>query len=295
MRRPEDIVNELCFAIFRAHEAIKLSDILIYSSNTSNSAKYSYHIVVNNWYHENSREAKQFYNMVMGEMLPDLAKLVDYSVYKPVQQFRMLYNTKPEEERYKVRIKRWNYYGEEVTSEERSEYKEFCISLLSNIKKCAKLILPEQFDGVMGGLQPDISKYPELEVLQRLVPKEYVIDMKTGKKAYGYRLLRVSKGSVCIICQRPHGTDSKGDNARLFVQENRVYLACFRDETKTPYLLDTLDSDKVEAEDRTHAIAAKIKSNPLVPLYVEPPITINTLLDLAARSRNKSIMSAGAS
>lgn len=64
------------------------TDLCIYSSN--GPTKYSYHVIINHKYHQDNREARAFYNLVIKEMPPELSQFVDHAVYSSFQQFRML-------------------------------------------------------------------------------------------------------------------------------------------------------------------------------------------------------------
>jgi hypothetical protein len=245
MRTPEDVINELCYAITRLCEEITTNNIYIFSSIAPNGEKYSYHVVVDNWRHNNSFEAKCFYDRVIAEMPRDMADFVDHSVYKSVQQFRMLGNTKVDDYRPKIRVTHWDYLRElTLMGQDKQGYEEFAASLVTCVKHCQAL--PVEATKKWDNDDAEIH-YPGLEHLERLVPSEYQLDLKSGLKSYGYRLQRregIGK-KECIVCHRTHGTNTKGDNARIFMKGNKVFFACFRDATKTHYLLDTIDQGTV--------------------------------------------------
>jgi hypothetical protein len=64
--------------------------LIVTDSNGPN--KQSYHIIIDNWYHSNHKEAEAFYNLVMNKIEdkynPEV--VIDKSVYKSVQQFRLI-------------------------------------------------------------------------------------------------------------------------------------------------------------------------------------------------------------
>lgn len=302
MRSPEDVIDELCFAIMRVCEDIKEQDIYIFSSTNQDPAqapptKRSYHIIVDNWYHATSFEAKRFYQQVKAEMPHDAAKFIDGAVYKTTQQFRMLGNTKPGQARHKVRVPDWNYFNKMTAMGiAKPGYQEFLASLVSYTDECQAMpsnyfhnVDPETENGARA------EKYPELEHLECLVPSEYYIDVKSGLKPYGYRLLRRGVTRTdCLVCHRPHGTDTKGDNARLFVRDNKVFFVCFRDESRTPYLLDTLDTTKVtiRAElDKIKETAPLCDNNESKPIRGSKAVTVVDLKELVSQARNKGISS----
>lgn len=244
MRKPEGVLDELCFAILSTFEQVRLSDIQVYTSHSDNGEKYSYHIVLNNWYHKSSQEASTAYQEVVSHMPPDLARFVDGTVYKsPCQQFRMLYNSKPGEYRFKIRDRSWKYFGEHPTPSEpdRSEEDEFYSSLITLVEGCKHLVIPKLNESASISKEYLASEDADYDQLVSLVPKGYRLDPK--KKSYGYRLKRVSP-SYCEICKRKHGTNSKGDNARIFIKGGAIYLCCFRDQEKRRHLLDTINDEQ---------------------------------------------------
>lgn len=92
---------------------VYLDDILIFDSSgpKGNTYKWSAHIVIDNAYHPNCEMAKYFHDCVCANLDDDIrdAKIVDPSVYKRNQQFRLIYSQKAGSNRPKLPIYEWRY------------------------------------------------------------------------------------------------------------------------------------------------------------------------------------------
>lgn len=80
-------------------------------------AKISYHIIINNHYFKDCYEVKGLYKFTMEKVNPEYKKFIDFSVYDENQLFRMLFNSKPDEERFLVYEKSFLLDGITVTHE----------------------------------------------------------------------------------------------------------------------------------------------------------------------------------
>jgi hypothetical protein len=300
MTKPEDIVNKVIHTVISIFEQISLTDFLIYTS--SNEKKYSYHIVINHWYHNDSKEADKFYKKVSSLLPADIKMFVDGAVYKTTQQFRLLFNTKYGADRYKKIITEWNYYGKVIKREKKDDYKEFMYSLLAHVDGCCHLEQPDEFSRENPPGKPkklfDNTLTPER--LLELVPDGYIIDGKE-ERDYGMRLQRTHP-SLCLICNRWHGkdtrgnTDSIGDNARMFIKDGGIYFACFRGKPGEKYLLETLELPVTPTE--LDKILGTIKAIEQVPFQdnvkgrkdqscMTRQFTAKDLMELFMEERNK--------
>lgn len=79
---------------------IEDSIILIYSSHTEK--KLSFHIIINNYYFVNHEECKNFYDKIIEIIDEKYQKFVDNSVYKTIQQFRILNSHKYNRDNKKI-------------------------------------------------------------------------------------------------------------------------------------------------------------------------------------------------
>lgn len=74
--------------------------ILIYSSHTEK--KLSFHVIINNYYFTNHEECKNFYDKTIENIKEEYREYFDSSVYKTVQQFRILNSHKYEKDNKKI-------------------------------------------------------------------------------------------------------------------------------------------------------------------------------------------------
>lgn len=248
MMTPEDIISEICYTILSAYTDITTSDIRIYNSNSTNAEKYSYHIIIVTRYHNDSKEAKQFYDTIKERLPRNLHDFIDSSVYKPMQQFRMLGNTKTDSYRPKVLQYSWKYFEEIVKVVPMTPLDEFRESLLSFTKQCTHLTPKYSTIDTKQAeyeLKNNLASYEgvDMDKLMDLVPKGYQLNLFAGLKPYGYHLQRISP-SECLICHRWHGEDSQGDNGRIFIRDNGIYFSCFRAGEGNKYLLDSIIKPK---------------------------------------------------
>lgn len=118
----EDVMLELRDLIIDA--CIKLipeidlhRDMLFFTSHGPN--KRSLHITINNWYHNDNKEAREFYRLVTEHIHSKtgskygetLYKLVDHNVYGENQQFRIVGTHKLKTTRTKVLVPQFTYQG----------------------------------------------------------------------------------------------------------------------------------------------------------------------------------------
>ena len=92
-------------------------DICLYSSHGEH--KISYHIIINNYFHVNNKEAKAFYYEVINQLPKEYweNKWIDPQVYSATQQFRCLGSQKYNTNRKKILVKKWRYINEEIIHE----------------------------------------------------------------------------------------------------------------------------------------------------------------------------------
>jgi hypothetical protein len=210
-----------------------------------------------------------------------MRKFIDNSVYKPIQQFRMLGCTKYGAGRTKIQENSWTLndivtnYEVNRRSDGLPSQHDLELSLLTYVKEC-KWLEQEEVESIT----PSISMLDldlALDNIESLVPDGFQLD---SKKAYGYRLKRV-RASHCIICGRKH----EADNARIMVIDNNVYFYCFRAPGKRE-LLDTLGKapEDNKREELTHIIKTR---DPKLDLARPQQKIIPNLAKLLAEGRNK--------
>jgi hypothetical protein len=88
-------------------------DVLLYTSHGAN--KRSFHLVINNHAHRNCHEAKMAYDAIHKMMTHKHKDCVDFSVYKSVQQFRLIGSEKFGSGRPKRFANTFMYQGKKIT------------------------------------------------------------------------------------------------------------------------------------------------------------------------------------
>lgn len=122
-----------------------MNDIAVYQAHGPD--KYSYHIVLTGYYVDDNVQAFKFTNQVIKTLEEDscssqfdnekrlfdlVIKCIDTSVYKNLQQFRLLFCTKRGKNRYKKRLLKFSIDGNEYVQEQSDDlFEEFKKSLIS--------------------------------------------------------------------------------------------------------------------------------------------------------------------
>lgn len=282
---PVTVINDLIFAIMDVaayyDQEIGFDDLLIYSSNGPN--KYSYHIVIDHWYHENHHEARAFYNLVIDAMSERYSKYVDNSVYKSLQQFRIIGNTKKGEQRPKTRITEWKYNDSDITWELDSPYREFLRSLLTNTNNCKHLNIELDEKKYESGTEgdPKGSDVVDIDKILPFIPPGLTFD--TFNK-HGYRLKRTYP-SKCLICKRIHDHE----NAYIKIEDGVIIYKCFRD-LSIRHVLDIIEEKKVGREallELTKGIMDHIKSKHEIINTPANPQCMNNIRERILQKRLK--------
>ena len=118
----EEVKDNVIYAITQIIPDITLEkDILVFSSHGVKQddegydiIKKSFHIVVNNYCHDDNKEAEAFYEMVL-TYIPTYKSFIDRAVYKSKQQFRILGSQKIGSNRPKIFNTTFTYKGEQIT------------------------------------------------------------------------------------------------------------------------------------------------------------------------------------
>jgi hypothetical protein len=233
--------------------SLNSSHILVFTSHLEN--KRSYHVVVEGFSFSNYKENKEFHDRLMKSMPDKWKNIVDHSMYKSLQQFRIVGNTKFNSSRYKSLSQSLtrNFLGgngwiPKVTPE--SEDHELVLlmeaSLVTQTISCQMLICkPEEVNynekyknvSLTGeGFNP---LTPE-EIKEALALCYKYANMEFGDPSFPYNYLRTVENngvsslillkrlrpSRCAICERPH----ENENPFLIIngEERAVYLDCRR-------------------------------------------------------------------
>jgi hypothetical protein len=232
------------------------SHILVFTSHAG--PKRSYHVVVEGYSVSDYKQNKEFHDRVMKRMPEKWRNIVDHSMYKSIQQFRIVGNTKWKSNRYKtlsdeltVNYKLRNKWIPRVMPES-PEHKFIILlenSLITMTSVCTILpnlikdepkarFLPSGHTGEAGEsfynpLTPtDIRealalcyKFAGLEFGDPKFPYSYLKTVESGETS-ALILLKRHRPSNCAICKRVH----ENENPYLIIagETRDVYLDCRR-------------------------------------------------------------------
>ncbi len=267
----EKIMNNLVISILKVFNEYEIPfdlarDVLIYSSHSkegSKEIKRSYHVVIDNYYHDDCLEAQAFCRLVMEKMLPEYRQYVDESVYKSLQQFRLYGNQKRESGRVKIFHDKWYLNGNEITyeypkfnSESEKEIYIFTSSLISNCIYCkpiksfrinAKLLMESKI----------YKTYTEEDLPESLARRALeVLAHSAGITIYDpifpYKLRKINgnlldlkriRASKCKICERIH----EHENPFIIIKnDNDVWYGCRRANNKTLFVGQLFNEEEYE-------------------------------------------------
>lgn len=221
-------------------------DVLIYESVTPEGINRTFHVVLNNYYHQNNDQAKIFYQEVMNKLDEGYKEFIDSSVYSSRQQFRILGSRKPNSNRPKVHLSKWMYFDEEIehvfdvvpNTPEHLESISLYESLISVVDASTLLCHPYRTESKGKKAHdsdiPDIPPEMAIKALQMYAQRG---DMGIKDKKFPYKITSIRGGLVilkrirmsrCPICDRVHTSE----NPFLLIVENEVYFYCRRADDK---------------------------------------------------------------
>jgi hypothetical protein len=211
-------------AVYRDKFTINLSlekDILVFSSH--GTEKYSYHIIIDNYRHQNNLETKYIYDLVC-EIVGANSVYIDRAVYNAKQSFRILGSHKDESDRTKIFNYTWTYKNTIVKTvvNEDPEIKDLellrrsLISETSDTEMLPVLYVPEE--KVFMPVTFDSVKL--VEILKAYNPI-FQIASQNGSLV----TLKKEKSWECKMCNKTHDSE----NPYLTVSSNgMVWFHCRR-------------------------------------------------------------------
>lgn len=236
--------------------------LLVFSSHTEK--KKSYHILVRGVYTFNHREGLEFYKDYIHDLEEKYRQYFDQSVYKSVQQFRILgthkygkTNTKIFREDLSLGYK----LPKRCKDQKSKDIHNFYISLISNVQDCQYLdkfqqIAKKEKKTMEQGScnEEDIEK--ALEIFNKSFEgQESTYSFIDYKEDNGNFLIIMKRNipSECKLCQRVH----ENENPFLTVvgEERRIYFNCRRNDRnlyidKLGEKIEILQDEKDEKEER---------------------------------------------
>jgi len=258
----KDVIENLieCIVIVLEEASVEISferDLLLYESNGSN--KKSIHIVINNWAHDDSVQAKGFYDRVTKIMNKEYVPYIDNAVYSKLQNFRTLGSKKHETTRVKRFMKEFEYkdkiytheYEMDIIHNRQEKLFQLGESLITNTGNC--IVLPDFSDlerDEDGGyikhmnmsIELDSDKinkaYRFLVQYVRNTTSSGVIPFRIHEVIGSLILLHREHKSYCRVCKRSH----EEENAYMYIcgGGESVYFNCRRNK-ESVHLGDLLE------------------------------------------------------
>ena len=223
-------------------------NLLVFSSHGINSKgknKYSVHIVVDGICFTDNRNTKAFYDLTMYNI--SYKKLIDDSVYKTNQQFRLVGNHKFNDPRYKEP-------SNHEIPEDDYEAKLYFARTLVGWTHCCE-ILPNLIKSNKGTLYNN----EKLNDIPENVAEEAVEKLKAHYEEFPYKMTKIDGNkislrrlfpSVCPVCPNtltvePH----MNDNAFIKIENDNIIFTCWRNMGKKLHL------GKISCESKAEIIA----------------------------------------
>lgn len=236
-----EIDNAICDSFYAAYQKIITpNDIITTTSNgiDSGEIKYSYHKVISGYYVESNVEAANYISEYFSKFLrPDFHDLIDFYVYKSIQNFRIVYNHKEGSDRIKMPAVAQQQKALSDVAQQR---------LLSNCDKALSHFIVQNIEGCV--LLPNKSR-PETSIIGQTqltsldidkaisLAKSHISSNHTVHKINGGLIMfKRLRPSNCELCSRIHFKDNTLMISVITTNMNNVYLLCRHNKTKKEYL-----------------------------------------------------------
>lgn len=234
----EVICSEYITALLKLKPEINTNDIIIANSNSN--SKRSFHIIVDRWFFPSATQNRELFLQCM-ELIPlPHRKYFDHSMYKSIQQFRILFSTKCGKNRFKKIDKNSTWkYSEDLDSDEKKLRELFYASLITEVTCCNMLsfeyknrteFVPSRFldNNEINVIRQHFKKFKDHSNFDFAEFKNSIIHLRRKQSSY------------CEVCQRNH--DSQ--NPYLYVTfNNQLYLNCRRND-KSQFISDLTTNDE---------------------------------------------------
>lgn len=239
-----------------------IKDILLFHSNGEN--KKSYHIVIDHHYHKDNVEAFCFYEKVLEHMSPSNALYIDNSVYKTVQQFRMLGSKKYKTDRTKEYIVRGSYTPKNLHQHSLVSYIEGS-ELLPEFGDDEEDFEYENDDGrqILGNdLVMDAMNMLETYLGISKTSPEFPFIYDTTSDPF--IILKRVRPSMCELCSRVH----ENENPYMFVSKyGLLYFDCRRTTSGKKKMLGRIRNYANKEDEVTKVLLSS------APVTLEPKIS----------------------
>lgn len=253
---PDDVVSSLTTAVISELARLDLhiipeQHILTYTSHRPD--KYSYHIIIDGFYHRNNVEARAFRDRVVAHLPLHVQSKIDPAVYSSKQQFRIIGNCKYGTLATKTLLNPWVLAGDNGPIYITHQTVEPAI----NVQHAA---LMEMFESLVTHSQRKFVVIPELVIAKPPLPLQSVelsttlIDraLKLLPDLDAYELTEVKnqlvilkrvKASYCKLCDVEHEHENPYLHIKYLPNRRQVnvYFNCRRHTLREDQYFGTLD------------------------------------------------------
>jgi hypothetical protein len=266
----EQLRNEVIVGIRKEFEFINETDIIECTSHSE--TKRSYHIIVDNWCVLDSNENKAFFHRVQQHVSENLKKYLDASMYKSVQQFRLLGCRKWESERVKIISKDSLWKPPvKIIGPGHKFMLELAGTIVTNTSYCKMVpgltpLVPKK--AFISG--DELTAIEAEECLNLCAKVGNCSDIEDPLFPYQIKevrgsmiLLQRTRPSECRICKRIH----ENENPYLTVSgsDRNIYFHCRRDPNGKKLLIGKV------------SLASKLIGIPPIEVLSQPPATPTVL------------------
>lgn len=203
------------------------NDMAVYQSHGED--KYSFHIILTGYYVLNNMQANNFANLVLKSILDDdtndmdilekINEFTDLSVYKSLQQFRLIYCSKLGKNRFKVPVEEFMVCGETYKLKQFTKREEFDRSLVANVDENKMILLEIGSDKEIIERKPPPEDAPSWwwmepekvyeHVCKEHLPPSFSLNFGRFDAVRTMILLRSPPdGYFCPICNRRHQNEN---------------------------------------------------------------------------------------
>ena len=240
----DNIISTLILSCIDIYDRINIQrDVLIFTSH--GDRKKSYHVIIDNYCHENNIQAKEFYRRVMkmfGIKTHDRYKeFIDPKVYSKTQQFRMCGSHKMDAiDRTKLfkgkfTVDNVDYTNKECVSIRIGDEYEYKLRILKNslISYCENCEEMPKYEVEIG--ENCKSGIPDDEEFVGHCMDEMYKKLGCEENTFAFVnvtdniiILKRNKPSYCELCNRIH----ESQNPFLSVRDGKIYWYCRRSDGK---------------------------------------------------------------
>lgn len=243
----DKFIYEVCDIIL---DILPDSYMLVTKSENNETTKCGIHIIIINYYVENVYNAKRFYDNIYSNLNEEYKKYFDDKVYKSVQQFRLLFSSKINENRPKRYFKLIPTLNVKV--DRKMLMNLSMIQVIDNFIELEIKKIPEnKFFYIESDKKSEPINYNDSDIIEQITDEKVskilnLVKNKIDINSFTYSstkgifiILKRIRASMCKNCNRIH----ENENAFLYEKNGNIYFGCRRND-KNYIVCAFLENDK---------------------------------------------------